>query len=115
MSDSNIINLFEKHRRGEHFHLPMDNDGEFVVSPDGFNYVSIKHTPDDTKSLDEKHHIEIAKAKHYVFKFLEHHSDSIRVDNYYVPGERLVEFMKTITNRPGKLVEIQQYIPDNPA
>lgn len=112
---SKVINIFQKHRRGEHFHFEVEEGGEMVISPDGFNYVSIKH---DSNGLnDESSLLEVAGAKHYVVKMMEIHHDSgtVRLNNYFVPGNRLTEFMLSLGQRPGQLLEIKQFIPDTTA
>lgn len=118
MSDdisSKVINIFQRHRRGEHFHFDMEEGGELVISPDGFNYVSIKH--DHPASSEEGSLWEVAGMRHYIIKMMEahHEGNSIRLNNYYIPGERLEEFLLSLPQRPGKILEIKQFIPDNMA
>ncbi|WP_303674960.1 hypothetical protein [Vampirovibrio chlorellavorus] len=110
-----VISIFQKYRRGEHFHFEVEEGGEMVISPDGFNYVSIKH---DSNGLNEETSLlEVGDAKHYVIKMMEVHHDShtVRLNNYFVPGNRLEEFMLSLAQRPGKLLEIKQFIPDTTA
>jgi hypothetical protein len=109
-----VIHIFQRHQRGDHFHFEVDEGGELVISPDGFNYVSFKtlHAA-DPESGDSL--MELAQKKHYIIKMLEHHRDSDRVNNYYVSGERLEEFLTTLHQRPGKILEIERFYPDNPA
>lgn len=110
-----VISIFQRHRRGDHFHFEMEDGGELVISPDGFNYVSIKHEshgPNQESSLRE-----VAGMKHYIVKMMEihHETDTVRLNNYDIPGERLEEFMLSLAQRPGKILEIRQYIPDGMA
>lgn len=107
-----VINIFQRHRRGEHFHFDVEEGGELIISPDGFNYVSLKQ--EGVGAQEEESHFEIATKKHYIFKMVESHRDSqtLRMNNYYVPGDRLEEFLLSLTQRPGKILEIKQFIPD---
>jgi hypothetical protein len=109
-----VINIFQRHRRGEHFHFEVEEGGELIISPDGFNYVSFKtahvYDSDSDEALQE-----LANKKHYLVKILEHHREASRVNNYYVPGERLEEFLLSLPHRPGKILEIQQVIPNTTA
>lgn len=118
MSDdisNKVINIFQRHKRGEHFHFEVEEGGELIISPDGFNYVSIKHEHQTT--TEENAHRETADMKHYIIKMMEahHESGTLRMNNYYVPGERLEEFLRSLPQRPGKVLEIKQFIPDNMA
>ncbi len=117
MSDdiSNVINIFQRHRRGEHLHFEVEEGGEIIISPDGFNYVSIKQ--DGNGNHDETTLNEIAKKKHYIFKMMEVHNEghTVRLNNYYVPGDRLEEFLLSLPHRPGSILEIKQFIPDHMA
>ena len=110
-----VINIFQRHRRGEHFHFEVEEGGEMIISPDGFNYVSIKHGSHGVNG--EESLVEVAAVKHYIAKMMEVHpdSDTVRLNNYCIPGDRLQEFMLSLPQRPGKLLEIKQFIPDNMA
>lgn len=119
MSDeisSKVINIFQRHRRGEHLHFEVEEGGELIISPDGFNYVSLKQDRNG-HGHDEKTLREIAEAKHYIVKMIEAHHDTgaVRLNNYYVPGGRLAEFMLSLPHRPGKILEIKPFIPDGMA
>lgn len=110
-----VISIFQKHRRGENFHFEVEEGGEMVISPDGFNYVSIKH---DNQGLNDETSLqEVGNAKHYVVKMMEVHHDgnTVRLNNYFVPGNRLEEFMLSLSQRPGTLLEVKQFIPDTTA
>ncbi|WP_373530978.1 hypothetical protein [Vampirovibrio sp.] len=110
-----VISIFQKHRRGDHFHFEVEEGGEMIISHDGFNYVSIKH---DSNGLNDEDSLnEVGEAKHYVVKMMELHHDSgnVRLNNYFVPGKRIEEFMLSLSQRPGKLLEIKQFIPDTTA
>ncbi|MGE0200737.1 MAG: hypothetical protein AB7P76_07200 [Candidatus Melainabacteria bacterium] len=110
-----VVSIFQKHRRGDAFHHELGDGGEMVTSPDGFEYVSFKYAGADASSHHELEALQIADSRHYVVKLIEHHKDHIRVDNYHVEGSRLAEFMDSLPRRPGKLLEIKQFLPDNPA
>lgn len=113
---SKVIHIFERHRRGEHLHFPIEEGGELIVSPDGFNYVSFREDnplpSSPTHPQAEAGYLEVAHARHYIFKFIEPHKDYQRIDNYYVPGDKLHEFIQSISRRPGQLIEIKPFIPD---
>ena len=113
---SKVISIFQRHRHGEHPHPELEEGGELVVSPDGFNYVSFKY--DQNGHQQEDLSWETAYKKHYVVKMIEmHHHDSewMRLNSYEVPGDRLEEFLLALSHRPGKILEIKQYIPDHMA
>ena len=106
-----VISLFQRHQQGEHFHFPVDEGGEMVISPDGFNYVSFRHDgPHETEMLKD-----VAKTRHYIIKMIEEHRDHARLNNYHIPGERLEDFLKSLPQRPGRILEIKQFLPDNMA
>ena len=112
--DSNkVISIFQRHRRGEEFHFEVEEGGELIISPDGFNYFSAKQDCDGAE--EERALLELADAKHYIVKMIESHESAMRTNNYYVPGGRLQEFLLSLPNRPGKIVEIKQFIPDHMA
>lgn len=112
---SKVINIFQRHRRGDSFHFDVEEGGELIISPDGFNYVSMKQECNGT--FDEKSLQDVADHKHYIIKMLEIHNEgqTVRLNNYYVPGNRLQEFLLGLQHRPGKLLEIKQFIPDHMA
>lgn len=115
MSDdisSKVINIFQRHRQGDSLHFEVEEGGELVISPDGFNYVSLRQ--DSNGHNSEKNLQEVAGSRHYIVKMIEMHNDghTVRLNNYYIPGERLEEFMLNLANRPGRLLEIKQFIPD---
>ena len=112
---SKVISLFERHRRGEPVPLELEEGGEMIMSPDGFNYVSLKQ--DRNGQNNEKVLAEMAACRHYLVKMVELHPEGhpIRLNNYHVPGERLQEFLQTLPHRPGKILEISQFIPDHMA
>jgi hypothetical protein len=113
-----VISIFQRHRRGESIEQMdplMEEGGELTVTPDGFHYISIKqenHFPYDETTL-----LETANLKHYIVKLMEvhHESQTIRLNNYHVPGGQLQEFLLSLPQRPGTLLEIKQFIPDNMA
>lgn len=110
-----VVNIFERHRRGEHFHFEVEDGGELIISPDGFHYVSFKSEyPQGHQQIDEL--TDLADKKHYIIKILESHRDGgSRLNNYYVPGERLDEFLSSLSNRPGKILEIERVFPEQTA
>lgn len=109
-----VINIFQRHRRGDHFHFEVEEGGELVISPDGFNYVTFR-LDRQGEGPNEEALWEIAEKKHYIIKMLEHHKEMTRLCNYYVPAERLEDFLSGLSNRPGKIVEIERFIPDTTA
>ncbi len=110
-----VISIFQRHRRGDHFHFEVEEGGEMIISPDGFNYVTIKHDCQGVNDETALH--DVGDAKHYVIKMMEihHESNTVRLNNYLVPGNRLEEFMLSLSQRPGKLLEIKQFIPNTTA
>lgn len=104
-----VINIFQRHRRGDSLHFEVEEGGELIISPDGFNYVSLKQD----RHGEDSPYVDIAAMKHYIIKMMEVHEHSIRLNNYYVPGDRLQEFLSTLSSRPGKVLEIKQFIPDH--
>lgn len=109
--NNKVISLFQRHRRGEHFHFTVDEGGEMVISPDGFNYVTFRQ--DDAHQTEMLK--EVAKTRHYIVKMLEEHRDTARLNNYHIPGELLDEFLKSLSQRPGRILEIKQFLPDTMA
>jgi hypothetical protein len=113
-----VINIFQRHRRGEAIEQTdplLEEGGELINTPDGFHYISIKHenqAPNDETTLRET-----ADLKHYIVKLMEvhHESRTVRLNNYHVPGARLQEFLLSLPQRPGTLLEIKQFIPDHMA
>ena len=115
MSDeinSKVIDIFQRHRRGDQFHFEVEEGGELVISPDGFHYVSFKQDRNGNDH-DETALTEVATMKHYIIKILEVHREHHRLNNYYIPGNRLQEFLTSLSSRPGQILEIQQFIPDH--
>lgn len=115
---SKVISIFQRHRRGDTLHFPVEEGGELIISPDGFNYVSFrqeKPAGDHAGDILAQEYLEVAHCRHYIFSFLENHKEFVRVDNYYVSGDKLTEFLKGLSKRPGKLIEIKPFIPDGTA
>lgn len=110
-----VISIFQRHRRGEAPPIDAEDAGELIHSPDGFTYVSLKH--DQEGLTEETSLIEVAHSKHYMIKMMEvhHESHTIRLNNYCIPGDRLEEFLLSLPTRPGKILEIRQFIPDGMA
>ncbi|MBY0404789.1 MAG: hypothetical protein K2X66_12890 [Cyanobacteria bacterium] len=109
-----VVSIFQKHRRGEQFHFDVDEGGVLVICPDGFNYVSYKL--DSLPNLEgEETLLELASKKHYIVKILEQHKGSDFINNYYISGEQLSDFLLSLANRPGKVVEIERFYPDHTA
>lgn len=109
--NNKVINIFQRHKKGDHFFFPVEEGGEMVISPDGFNYVTLKQ-PKGNGNGELDAMVEIAERKHYIVKFVEDHKDSLRIDSFHVPGGRLEEFLSSLEKRPGKLVEIKPFYPD---
>ena len=107
--NSKVISIFQRHKKGDHFYFPVEEGGEMVISPDGFNYVTMKQ-PKNNNELETM--IDLASMKHYMVKFVEEHKDALRVDSFHVPGNRLAEFLESIGKRPGRLLEIKQFYPE---
>lgn len=107
-----VVSIFQKHRRGENLHFAVDDEGEMVITPDGFNYVTLKHDVDQGRYNVESLR-ELGDQKNYIFKFIEPHENDIRIDSYYVTGDRLMEFLNSLDKRPGKLLEVKQFLPDH--
>jgi hypothetical protein len=111
--NNKVVSIFKRHRRGDHFHFDLEEGGEMVISPDGFNYVSIKYD-NNSGNNGEESQLEVAAGRHYLVKMMEVHHDpeQVRLNNYYIPGERLEEFLLSLPQRPGKCLEIKQILPD---
>ena len=108
-----VVSIFKKHLSGEQSHTEA-HEGTFTISPDGFNYLTSQQLQGD-EVLSEDDLLEIADKKHYVIKMLEHHQDFYRVNNYHVPGKDLERFLLSLSSRPGRLLEIKQFLPDTTA
>jgi len=114
--NNNVVSMFPRQSR----HLPEDVKGDPVETADGFLYLSMRYENSEEGGANSGKHeeelaIDVGLKKHYLFKFVEHHKDHSRVDTFDIPAEQLEVFIKTLDTRPGKLVEITQYIPDNMA
>lgn len=108
-----IINIFDKHNKTKH----VSNEEEMVyTSPDGFKYVHIKHD-ENGHLLHEDKILERADQQCYIVRVLEHQKGLATIKSFQVSGERLLEFLEYFINkkRPGKIIEIDKYYPQNPA
>ena len=117
-SHRKVVNIFQRHLRGDQFHFEVEDGGEVVVSPDGFTYVTLWHErPKNGQGWlqDEEKLFGAALKKNYILKFLETHKEGVRMNHYHVPAHRLEEFLMGLSKRPGKLLEIKQFIPDTTA
>jgi len=116
-TSNKVIHIFQHHGRGELHAPPADAcpEGRPILSPDGFYYVSFLTEPDGLNT--EENLLEVADKKAYLIKMMEMHHEghAVRINHYHVPQERLDEFLRTLPSRPGKLLEIQQFIPDGTA
>jgi hypothetical protein len=110
-----VISLFQRHRHDESAVDVLEEVGDLATSPDGFVYFSVKHEQEGL--LAEQNLTDVAVAKHYIVKMMEvhHESHTVRVNNYDVPGDRLEDFLLSLSQRPGKILEIKQFIPDHMA
>lgn len=110
-----VIHLFQRHKKGEVAQAELEAEGEMIETPDGFHYVTLKH--ENIGLHEEQSLISVAEAKHYVVKMMEVHHDNntVRLSHYIVPGNRLEEFLASVSERPGRLLEIRQFIPETTA
>lgn len=106
-----VINIFAKHSK-----KILSGSGEEKVfnSPDGFSYVHIESDENGQPLLANKI-LEKADSQWYIVKILEHHTNGVSMKNYKVPGDRLLEFLTAFMSddRPGKIIEIDKYYPDD--
>ena len=118
MPDSNdhkVVSIFQRHKRGEHFHIPVEEGGELIISPDGINYVSFRSDKGETH-MSEADLLEVSSKKHYIIKMLESHKNGdFRLDHYYVDAQQLETFISTLESRPGKLLGIDPFFPETTA
>lgn len=109
-----VINIFQRHKKGDQYHFDVEEGGHLVISPDGFNYVSFKMPPADVSDQEEST-LELASKKHYLIKMLERHRDCDMINHYYIPGSKLNAFLTTLKDRAGEILEIDRFYPDGPA
>lgn len=112
MTDHKVIDLFKRHGHGV-FPADIAAAGECAISPDGFQYITLRQSQDSPHGEDELQ--ALAHKKHYLIKMLEHHREAIRINHYHVPGERLTAFLRDLDKRPGQLLEIQPFFPETTA
>ncbi|MBY0449738.1 MAG: hypothetical protein K2X01_03840 [Cyanobacteria bacterium] len=114
--DSKVIHIFERHKKGDHFHFEVEEGGELVISPDGLNYVTFKYFPPEAVTLEEQAKQHFA-SKFYLVKMLESHKQSgvTRINHYHVSGEQLESFLKSLDKRPGTLIGVESYLPNTTA
>jgi hypothetical protein len=105
-----VINIFDKHSKKK---APATEEEKVYTSPDGFNYVHIQYEESGVP-LDEKKLLEKADQQTYIVKVLEHHSEHPSIRNFKVTGDRLLEFLESFMSekRPGKIIEIDKFYPD---
>lgn len=84
---------------------------DWVDAPDGYTYVSCKHLPEDTATLERWRHA--SQSAHYVVTFWELHPGGDRLNHYHVDGARLAAFMRTTHQRPGQLIEVRPFTPEH--
>ena len=103
-----VINIFDKHKK----HLPLNEDEKVVTCKDGICYVCVKRD-ENGNYYDEDHLIEKAGKCHYIIRVMVHHDQHPYIYNYKVPGEKLLDFLKSYINEEneGKIIEIENYYP----
>jgi len=59
----------------------------------------------------------IAASRHDLIKMIEvrHDTEQICINNNYIPDDLLTEFMLSLPQRPGQLLESWQLLPDQVA
>jgi hypothetical protein len=114
-NDSKVVSIFQRHKRGEHYHIPVEEGGELIISPDGINYVSFRSDRGEIQ-MSEDDLWDVSSKKHYIVKMLESHKNGeFRLDHYHVSALQLEPFLKTIDQRPGKLLGIEPFFPETTA
>ncbi len=106
-----VIDLFSvnnKTKKAKHC-----NNGNVCKTSDGYFYVSID-TDENGRHLDEESLLKRAEAFYYIVKVLVKEGVRVYINNYKIPAEELLDFIRIYNDNKGegKIIEIDKFFQD---
>jgi len=100
-----VINLFSAHKKSK-----SCNSEEVCKTTDGYTYVTIK-TDDNGRHFDEEKLLKNAYAFYYIVKVMVKEGTYPYINNFKIPGDKLLDFIKTYTDGKGEgqIIEIDKF------
>lgn len=105
-----VINLFsaEKNKKSNHC-----QSGDVCSTSEGYFYVTIE-SDENGRHLDEKTLLKRASEFYYIVKVLVKDGLRVYINNYKIPANELLEFIKFYNdgNGEGQIIEIDKFFQD---
>ncbi len=103
-----VTNLFSSHKKSK-----VCQNGEVCRSDGGYFFVSIE-TDENGRHFDEETILKRAGEFYYIVKVLVKDGIRVYINNYKIPAEELLEFIKLYNDGKGegKIIEIDKFFQD---
>ncbi|HSA06323.1 MAG TPA: hypothetical protein P5556_04015 [Candidatus Gastranaerophilales bacterium] len=103
-----VINLFSAHKKAK-----SCQSGNVCKNSDGYFYISIE-TDENGRHFDEETLLERAGDFYYIVKVLVKNGLRASINNYKIPGDDLLKFIKIYIDGKGEgqIIEIDKFFPD---
>ncbi len=103
-----VINLFGAGKKNK-----ICNAGQVCETPEGYTYVTI-NTDDNGRHFDEGKLLKNAHRFYYVVKVMVKESRHPYINNFKVPGDKILDFIKIYNDGKGhgQIIEIDKFYPE---
>lgn len=103
-----VIDLFSKNKK-----IKFCQHGEVCKCNEGYSYITID-TDENGRPLEEQALLKKADDFYYIVKFLVKNNNKTCINNFKIPGNDLLEFIKQHSdgNIDGQIIEIDKFYPD---
>ncbi len=103
-----VINLFADHKKTK-----VCQNGEVCKNSNGYFYISID-ADENGRHLEEETLLERASEFYYIVKVMVKIKSKTCINNFKIPGDDLLDFIKLYTDGKGegRIIEIDKFFPD---
>ncbi len=104
-----VINLFSAHKKTK-----SCQNNNVCSSPEGYFYISIE-TDENGRFLDEETLLKRASDFYYIVKVLVTKNSRTCINNFKIPADNLLEFIKMYNDGKGEgqIIEIDKFYQDD--
>jgi len=103
-----VIDLFSANKKTK-----LRNNSEVCKNEAGYFYISID-ADENGRHLDEEILLQRASEFHYIVKVMVKKSTKTCINNFKIPGDELLNFIKMHTDgkAEGQIIEIDKFFPE---
>ena len=103
-----VIDIFSKNKKSG-----TCNSSRVCKTSDDYLYVTIKKD-ENGRSFDEKTLLKKADKFYYIVKILIKDSPHPYINNFKIPGDKIIDFIKMYAdeNGEGQIIEIDKFYPE---